>query len=223
MFQMATPAMIMMPSVSYHTSIDGMDRIDPHVLRRNGIIAGTYLYFIAAAGGADILWLAGEVQKHASRVLKDKEKESKGTCFIHRRAFHQAFLSLKTLADAQDDWVHQRIEETAAAIAAGPMPSEYLPADQCLKAGGERIPERQIMGCLTFSQLSKEALRQSKWRPAWNHKLNIPLFWCDGKRTLWEVSCLSALELGRVDAEVYFNETLEYFMFLEQQDIIKFK
>ena len=70
---------------------------------------------------------------------------------------------------------------------------------------------RVVKGPLTFD--NRPDLAQ-KWQPAWNAYLNIPLFWMDGKRTLWEVAALSASELGIKDVMTYFEGLCEYTDFL---------
>jgi len=46
------------PARFHHTSLDVIDDIDAESLRREGIFAATYLYFVANAGEAEVPWLA---------------------------------------------------------------------------------------------------------------------------------------------------------------------
>ena len=82
---------------------------------------------------------------------------------------------------------------------------------------GELIPVRKVSGCLTFDV--RADLRDAKWQPAWNNQLNLPLFWADGKRSLWEIMVLSAAEVG----ESFDNQwklVYEYFTFLKDNGYI---
>jgi len=81
------------------------------------------------------------------------------------------------------------------------------------------IPVRKVAGCLTF--YARSDLRGSKWRPAWNNQLNLPLFWADGKRTLWDITVLSAAEAGEsIDSQ--WRLVYEYFTFSEENGYIIF-
>lgn len=56
------------PDKFYHTSADTIDKVDPDMLRKVGVFAGTYLYFVANAGETEALWLA---QDMAARYRQD--------------------------------------------------------------------------------------------------------------------------------------------------------
>ena len=80
-----------------------------------------------------------------------------------------------------------------------------------------KVYRRNVKGCLTFDN---RPLLKKEWQPAWSHLLNIPLFWMDGKRTLWEVTVLSANELGEKDVMSHFNMLCEYTEFLAKEGYI---
>ncbi|MDR1061750.1 MAG: M28 family peptidase [Clostridiales bacterium] len=48
-----TVALVAEPALSYHSSLDTPERIDPGVLSRNAAIAGAYLYYLAQAGAGE--------------------------------------------------------------------------------------------------------------------------------------------------------------------------
>ena len=74
--------------LTYHTSYDRPDQIDPLTLKRTGIISAIYAYFIANAGKEEARWLAeemcsrakvriiSEVEKYISKLDKIQDKES---------------------------------------------------------------------------------------------------------------------------------------------------
>lgn len=223
MFGMPTLGMMACPALGYHSSIDNMDCVDPGVLKRNAIIAGTYLYFIASAGRGEARWMMEKVKKHEQEMLEKKADDSLAAQYITAKAFYNAYMSLKTIADGDDIVLINDIYEAANKMAVKALPEKFSINGKIMENSGALIPERKVLGCLTLSQLPKEAVRSSKWRPAWNEKLNIPLYWCDGKRNIWEVAGLSAMELGREDAEEYFYEMLDYFKFLEKHGLMSLK
>ena len=137
-FGMPSFAMIAEPALSYHSSFDTPDRIEPDVIKRNGVMAGACALSMA----------------------------------YDEKGFGRA----------------------------------------C------RVYKRKVMGCLTFDNRPD---LQAKWQPAWNGHLNIPLFWMDGKRTIWEVAQLAASELRIDDVVAYFNEICEYAEFLQSEGYIE--
>ena len=80
------------------------------------------------------------------------------------------------------------------------------------------IPLRKVAGCLTFE--SRDDLKDAKWQPAWSDGLNLPLYWADGKRNLWEIAVLSAEECGAEVGEQY-KFVCEYFTFLRDTGYIE--
>src|SRR5438067_2091727 len=63
------PMIIQWPDKFYHTSADTLDKVDPAMLRRAGILAATYAYAIAAAGEREALWLLNELSVEFRRAL----------------------------------------------------------------------------------------------------------------------------------------------------------
>jgi hypothetical protein len=63
------PMLIQWPDKFYHTSADTLDKVDPAMLRRAGILAATYAYAIAAAGEPAALWLLNELSVEYRRAL----------------------------------------------------------------------------------------------------------------------------------------------------------
>lgn len=55
------PMIIQWPDRYYHTSLDTIDRVDPASLHRAGVLAGTYAFFLASAGLAEVEWLGHEM------------------------------------------------------------------------------------------------------------------------------------------------------------------
>jgi aminopeptidase-like protein len=55
------PMLIQWPDRFYHTSLDTLDKVDPASLKRAGVLAGTYAYFIAQADTLETMWLGLEM------------------------------------------------------------------------------------------------------------------------------------------------------------------
>ncbi len=70
------PMLIQWPDKFYHTSADTIDKVDPAMLRRAGILTCAYAYSIAAAGEPQALWLLNELsvafRQALPRTLTDR-------------------------------------------------------------------------------------------------------------------------------------------------------
>lgn len=55
------PMLIQWPDRFYHTSADTVDKSDPEMMRRVGIMTGAYAYLLATAGPQEAAWLATEM------------------------------------------------------------------------------------------------------------------------------------------------------------------
>ena len=64
-----TPMLIQWPDKFYHTSEDTLDKVDPEMLKRVGLLAGSYLYFAANGGQSEATWLAGRIQTGFARDI----------------------------------------------------------------------------------------------------------------------------------------------------------
>lgn len=53
------PMFIQFPDRFYHTSADTLDKVDLDMLGRVGVMAATYLYFLASGGPREAAWLGG--------------------------------------------------------------------------------------------------------------------------------------------------------------------
>ena len=55
------PMLIQWPDKFYHTSMDTLDKVDPEMLRKVGLLTATYAYLVANACKEEALWLSHEV------------------------------------------------------------------------------------------------------------------------------------------------------------------
>ncbi|HML46343.1 MAG TPA: DUF4910 domain-containing protein [Clostridia bacterium] len=158
-FRMPTVALIAEPALSYHSSMDRAERIEPQVLLRSAILCAMYLY------------------------------------------------------------------------AAANLPEEAFVPDPVPEApplnGDTRVPVRRVLGCLTLEGGERvermPEQERAKWQPAWNTRLNTPLFWADGSRTVAQIAALSARELNVKDPAAYAEEIGAYFTFLAQYGYLDWK
>ena len=64
-----TPMLIQWPDSFYHTTADTMENVDARSLWLAGTLAGSYLYWLAAAGRDEALWLGWEMLHRYERDL----------------------------------------------------------------------------------------------------------------------------------------------------------
>jgi hypothetical protein len=72
MIGVPTPSLIQYPARIWHNSAETVDKCDPRILGRMGVVAATYLYFIANAGSPEACWLADEVLVKAKRDIAEE-------------------------------------------------------------------------------------------------------------------------------------------------------
>ncbi len=159
------------PALSYHSSMDRPERLEPQTLKRNALMVGTYAFGIATADGAACDFLADAIRELTDLWISQSP---------HPR---QRRLLTEASALAMHSLSRIRGEETEAA-------PEFStePAPDWAQEAVKRIPQRITRGCLKFWN--------DRYCAAWNRDLNIPVFWIDGKRNLWQIAYLSAVEKG---------------------------
>ena len=131
------PMLIQWPDRYYHTSLDTIDKVDPASLRRAGVLAATYAYFLACAERAEAEWLGLEmlarfksqvvatIQTHLTEIMQGyAHGAARGRQSMRRRvewdlAYElQAFASLRRLsADVQTS----PLQEEARSFAEGQL------------------------------------------------------------------------------------------------------
>jgi hypothetical protein len=71
-----TPMLIQWPDRFYHTTADTLEQVDPKSLWRAGVLAGSYLYWLAQADAEDAQWLGWEViirsEQRLNRWVQDE-------------------------------------------------------------------------------------------------------------------------------------------------------
>lgn len=154
------------PTLSYHSSLDRPDRLEPAVFERDMSLVARWLWRAASLDEAERLRLD-------TRAIAELAPE---------------FRAARCGTEAPWD---------------GP------------------VYRRTVPGVLTFA--GRPELRAAPWRPAWNVRLNLPLFWMDGKRGLDAVIRLSSAEAGEDEEELARRRVWlpEYAAFLEKHGYLE--
>ncbi len=206
-YEVPTFAMVASPCLSYHSSMDRPDRIDPEFLKRNAVIIGTYLYGLADADEDTCVFLEELIRKQTERKVAEEPSDRRKKMLAE--AGDRALYSLKKICS---DLTFERPAE------------ENEPMPDYAQEKGHRVPVRRVLGCLTFSD--RTDLWKRGYIPAWNGRLNVPLFWADGERNLWEIAYRTAVELGECSDEQIkeqFEYLTGYFEILTEIDFCEWK
>ena len=201
-FSMPAVALVASPALSYHSSMDRPDRIEPETLRRNALITGTYLWGIANADAETRDFLA---EKICRQIGEQSENAHPRRAQFLQQARQRALHSLNLLGG---DY---------------PPPVETVePMPDYAGAAGSRVPERIVLGALNFAG----EYNGRKLRAAWNGDYMVVTCWADGKRSLWEIAYLSAMEKNKcTDEEIReeFAFVSDYFSALAEKGYIRWR
>ena len=199
---MPTVGLIICPTISYHSSMDTPDRMEEKALRRNAAMAGALAILGATMSEADIPHLSEILHEHTDRCCADAAPEKQKLWRYAERMAEEGMIAMCRGEKAQ------------------PVPLTFeLPAPPDERAA--RIPVRDVQGTITMAGAS--ALAKSKWRPAWNAPMQTPVFWADGRRTMWEIANLSALESDDEDVMGRLEWLTDYFEVLAEDKFLHWK
>ena len=192
-FKMPTVALITAPAKSYHSSMDTPDRLEEGVMRRNAWIFFTMLQKLSMASEETPVSLTfAFTKKKLAEAKNPLERE-----FWRAKAEH--------------------IRAELASFSKGEIPPAFETAFSFPKPPAGIPPLRAVRiidGCMTLPKTDPETGKT--FYPAWNKTPHLPLFWINGKRTVWEIACLTAMEEGNNDYERAYEECLSLFRALDK-------
>ena len=199
---MPTIGFVVCPTISYHSSMDTPDRMEEKVMHRNAAVVGALAILGASMNENDIPFLTEllheQIERDCASAPEDKQK-------LWRYAERKAEAELIALCRGEQ-----------------PQPVELgfeLPAPPNESAA--RIPVRDRKG--TVTGVDAPALAKSQWHPAWSAHMQLPVFWADGNRTLWEIACLYAIEEDQNDFMERLSWLTDYFEVLAEDKILHWK
>lgn len=98
------PMLIQWPDRFYHTSADTIDKVDPAMMRRVGQMTATYTYFLAAAGQAEVTWLATEMAARFTGDLRTAIRNRTAPGPVVRFRLERKLADLAALRRLVPDW-----------------------------------------------------------------------------------------------------------------------
>ena len=226
--------------ITHHNSADKPDTVDPRSLHDLISIIATYLYFNATAGEAHVAWLAQITLDHvfdemSAATSAGMDAELSG----HRDGGSYALARVEYFADRGKEAVLSTLrlipesgrgEAKTSLEPALRQVQEFrdLQSERLHSIGAqpiqEKIPpeaEKIVVRRKRLGTLPLDDLPQDQWEGypsgAWDKRVIVALYWCDGKRNLAQVIHLTEMETGRSHFDY-----VGYFRFLERHGYVEF-
>ncbi|MBQ4620161.1 MAG: hypothetical protein IJB25_09860 [Clostridia bacterium] len=191
-------ALITEPAQSYHSSMDTPDRLEKGVMERNA-------------------WIVLQMIQKLASAADEKDLESGHTYTKNMRDYARTELE-KAFWDQKINAVQVEIR---AFIKGGNHPLNACAFD--LPKPPNEIPPITVTrlkgGCMTLDKVDPETGRT--FETAWNTRLHRPLYWADGKKTVWEIACLCAMEEGKDDYPGAYEEIFSLLRALSVSGIVR--
>ena len=208
-----TPMLIHWPDKFYHTSFDTIDKVDEKELKRVGVIAATYLYFIANMDRKEAEWMARIVTQRAKqRILETSDIDY--TVDVEKKNLD----SIKRIENIDVKSLKKEIED----LADFERKKIKIKKKKTLKKG--IVPKRKFMGPISLSKtLLEMPLNEKKKFDEMMEKykdvkgtLDLAVFWADENRDIYEISENVKNEIGKSNTDFL----IWYFEFLEKHNLI---
>jgi aminopeptidase YwaD len=216
------PALIHLRDRYYHSNEDTPDKVSALTLKLVGGAMTAYLYAAAALDGDLAREIAVLCADEGERSLR--RPDSPPSRIRYRLSCELARLArLETLTGLRCAAQRRRLRTVARAqIAATPAavpPPERLPRPLAQRARA-LVPVRTLAGPLTLQHIPPASRGRAPFDPTWSPQLLLPLFWCDGRRTLLDVY---RCQLHETDRPLSLAKLLEYFDFLEKEKFVRLR
>lgn len=202
-----TPVVGISPHLEWHTSLDTPDTVDAETLKGIGVVAATYLYFIANAADKEAEWLADLIYRQLRRERPTKHRAEK---------FLKSILRLTTKKG------RQRLKEKTGKLLTNLKLQEEIfpqPASQLEKEANTLLPKKNFIGFVGFDDLNtrerEEYFKINGQLPWWISpcNLNFALFFSNGKRSLYQIWHL-------IKKAYDLEKLIKNFLFLEKKGLV---
>jgi hypothetical protein len=128
--------------------------------------------------------------------------------------FEDTAAPLESFGREQFSRLRKIVDRRAAELGLGSAERPLIAVSDVSQAASRLIVKRQRIGTIPLDELSP-ADREGYPSGAWSSVTIRALYWCDGRRTLAEVSRLTRLELGEVNFDF-----VGYFRFLARHGYV---
>jgi hypothetical protein len=200
------PMLIQWPDYFYHTSLDTPDNLDPSTMKKVGVMAATYIYFLATAQAQEAGWVADLVMQNALKRIEIgsrnfmKENDPGSYCeyltYLLERE-EKALLSVQRWADTDVTSHLLQLEDSVEKKGSidpskhhkkytGPIPQKFFPGP---------IPLQDIL--LSLSLEERDTCMHTIHENTDSEIVRLLAgYWADGQRTIPEINRCISFERG---------------------------
>jgi len=238
-----SPMLIQWPDYYYHTNQDTLDKVDAKMLRLAGVMASSYVYFVAHADHAMVNWLVQQVVAHLKteviQFLRSREGDDGRIVTREIEILRELVLrTLDSLKSFEMGDLRQARSDLRRFLAAELKASGRGEAPQKRKRSTLSPYEKRASTLVPFrtfkapanvrshrhllTEREKDALHtlQKKYSKVFSQAPVLAQYWMDGKRSLLEITELIEFETSSKDMAPLF---MQYFKILTRIGLIGMK
>ncbi len=231
-----TPSLIFLHDRHYHSSSDRPENLSPLVMGEMAALLGAGVYTMTCGGAESAAELLELALENCLRELGSLAAHSNGGAAYDERLQHLVPVFGKRLESVADmlgpgddaaglgKAITAAREKLAKFAEAGRSEGEtfsHQPSNRKEKEASGLIPVRKLWGSYGLARVPEKVLKKRKLNLCtWSYESNAPIFWSDGKRSIFEIQWLVGQELGKTPDIGYL---LTLFRTLEEYDYFKLK
>lgn len=214
------PALIHLRDRYYHSNEDTPDKVSARTLKLVGGAMAAYAYVAAAMDPNLARETARLCVSAATRRLRQESHGDRDRlnhfleCELSRLNGLEQLAGIG-LADAQE-----RVRAVARKIKTKKAASSERVSRALAQRARALIPVRTVAGTFALGHLSPEQRAKAPFNPTWSPKLNLPVFWSNGQRSLWDIYQRQRHESPK---PLSLKQLVDYFVFLEGHKLIRLR
>ncbi len=231
------PSIIFMRDRHYHTSSDRPENLDTTVMGEISALLATGAYTVANGGAksaeelVDVVFrntlseLAGLIADHRDSVSFDERLQHLKPV-LHGRLETLTDLVLKDEKSKKLTEKIRKAKERLEAIAESARPEgpgfKLEPKSDLEREADSIVPVRKVWGSYSLGRVPKKVKKERDLASfsSWSYDDNAPIFWSDGKRSIFQIQWLVGQEQGKTPK---LEKLMTLFRTLEEYDYFSLK
>ena len=231
-----TPSLIFMRDRHYHTSSDRPENLSTQVMGEMAALLAAGAYTVSNGGSSSACEVAElALERSLQELASLAARERNGAAYTERLSyllpiFEATLDSTREMLTATDridelDAFIDAAKKKLAAFAEAGKPSNVVfkrePKGKKEKQAASLIPVRKLWGSYGLARVPEKVLAKHKLNfSTWSYDQNAPIFWADGKRSIFDIQWLVGQELGKTPDLEYL---VTLFQTLEEYDYFEMK